>query len=412
MIKTLRKRFIRIAMLAVTAVLLALCLIVNAANYISVDNSLTNMLQIISNNRGMVPQSPPGGFDKPGTRPEGGFTPETPFSTRYFVLWYDADGTLLRSDLGKIAAVTEADTAEYLQAAAKHGAGYCWVNGYRCFVTQCEDGGFMAIFLDAHRDLQTVKTTAWLSLAAMLFCVACVYLVVTLLSRRAIDPVVKASEKQKQFITDASHELKTPITVIATSLKVLEMESGENKWIDKSLAQTEKLRDLVNSLVSLSRLDEEQSPLKMAEFPISEAISETAESFRDYAEANDHELQLEIAPELTYIGDEYAIRQLVSILLDNAVKYADEHACIKLSLEKGKKGPVIRTMNPCTGLTQQQVERLFDRFYRVDASRSSSGFGIGLSLAHSIAEGHKGSIRATCREDGEIEFTVSLGKCV
>ena len=174
MIKTLRKRFIRIAMLAVTAVLLALCLIVNAANYISVDNSLTNMLQIISNNRGMVPQSPPGGFDKPGTRPEGGFTPETPFSTRYFVLWYDADGTLLRSDLGKIAAVTEADTAEYLQAAAKHGAGYCWVNGYRCFVTQSEDGGFMAIFLDAHRDLQTVKTTAWLSLAAMLFCVACV----------------------------------------------------------------------------------------------------------------------------------------------------------------------------------------------------------------------------------------------
>lgn len=220
MIKTLRKRFIRIAMLAVTAVLLALCLIVNAANYISVDNSLTNMLQIISNNRGMVPQSPPGGFDKPGTRPEGGFTPETPFSTRYFVLWYDADGTLLRSDLGKIAAVTEADTAEYLQAAAKHGAGYCWVNGYRCFVTQSEDGGFMAIFLDAHRDLQTVKTTAWLSLAAMLFCVACVYLVVTLLSRRAIDPVVKASEKQKQFITDAGHELKTPITVIATSLMI------------------------------------------------------------------------------------------------------------------------------------------------------------------------------------------------
>ena len=411
MIKTLRKRFIRIAMLAVTAVLLALCLIVSIANYVSVDNSLTQMLQMISNNQGTVPQAPPGGFDKPGTRPEGGFTPETPFSTRYFVLWYDADGTLLRSDLGKIAAVTEADTAEYLQAAAKHGAGYCWVNGYRCSVTPCEDGSFMAIFLDAHRDLQTVRTTAWLSLAAMLFCVACVYLIVTLLSRRAIDPVVKASEKQKQFITDASHELKTPITVIATSLKVLEMETGENKWIDKSLAQTEKLRDLVNSLVSLSRLDEEQSPLKMAEFSISEAISETAESFRDYAEANGHELQLEIAPELTYTGDEYAIRQLVSILLENARKYADEQTYIKLSLEKNKKGPVIRTVNPCAGLTQQQAERLFDRFYRVDASRSSGGFGIGLSLARSIAEGHKGSIRATCREDGEIEFMVQLGKC-
>lgn len=285
-------------------------------------------------------------------------------------------------------------------------------NGYRCFVTQSEDGGFMAIFLDAHRDLQTVKTTAWLSLAAMLFCVACVYLVVTLLSRRAIDPVVKASEKQKQFITDASHELKTPITVIATSLKVLEMENGENKWIDKSLAQTEKLRDLVNSLVSLSRMDEEQSPLKMCDFSLSDAVSETVGSFADFAAANGHMLTAEIAPEILYHGDEYAIRQMVSILLDNAVKYADEHACIKLSVEKGKKGPVIRTVNPCTGLTQQQVERLFDRFYRVDASRSSSGFGIGLSLAHSIAEGHKGSIRATCCEDNKIEFTVSLGKCV
>ena len=121
---------------------------------------------------------------------------------------------------------------------------------------------------------------------------------------------------------------------------------------------------------------------------------------------------MEIAPALTYTGDEYAIRQLVSILLDNAVKYADEHACIKLSLEKGKKGPVIRTMNPCTGLTRQQVERLFDRFYRVDQSRTTGGFGIGLSMARSIAEGHKGSIKATCCEENKIEFTVLLGKCV
>lgn len=410
MIKTLRKRFIRIAVLAVTAVLLMLCLIVNIANYASVDRDLIRMLQMISGNQGTVPQMPQG--VKPDGKQGGGFTPETPFSTRYFVLRYDDEGVLVNADLGSIAAVTTDDTTAYLQVATKHGVGYGWSNGYRYYVVKNGENRNMAIFLDAHRDLQTVKTTAWLSLAAMLFCVACVYLVVTLLSRRAIDPVVKASEKQKQFITDASHELKTPITVIATSLKVLEMETGENKWIDKSLAQTEKLRDLVNSLVSLSRLDEEQSPLKLAEFPISEAISETAESFRDYAEANDHELQLEIAPELTYIGDEYAIRQLVSILLDNAVKYADEHACIKLSLEKGKKGPVIRTVNSCMGLTQQQADKLFDRFYRVDQSRTTGGFGIGLSMARSIAEGHKGSIKATCCVENKIEFTVSLGKCV
>lgn len=410
MIKTLRKRFIRIAVLAVTAVLLMLCLIVNIANYASVDRDLIRMLQMISGNQGTVPQMPQG--VKPDGKQGGGFTPETPFSTRYFVLRYDDEGVLVNADLGSIAAVTTDDTTAYLQVATKHGVGYGWSNGYRYYVVKNGENRNMAIFLDAHRDLQTVKTTAWLSLAAMLFCVACVYLVVTLLSRRAIDPVVKASKKQKQFITDASHELKTPITVIATSLKVLEMETGENKWIDKSLAQTEKLRDLVNSLVSLSRMDEEQSPLKMCDFSLSDAVSETVGSFADFAAANGHMLTAEIAPEILYHGDEYAIRQMVSILLDNAVKYASDGSPIRLTLEKGKKGPVLRTVNCCEGLTQQQADKLFDRFYRVDQSRTTGGFGIGLSMARSIAEGHKGSIKVTCREENKIEFTVSLGKCV
>lgn len=410
MIKTLRKRFIRIAVLAVTAVLLMLCLIVNIANYASVDRDLIRMLQMISGNQGTVPQMPQG--VKPDGKQGGGFTPETPFSTRYFVLRYDDEGVLVNADLGSIAAVTTDDTTAYLQVATKHGVGYGWSNGYRYYVVKNGENRNMAIFLDAHRDLQTVKTTAWLSLAAMLFCVACVYPVVTLLSRRAIDPVVKASEKQKQFITDAGHELKTPITVIATSLKVLEMESGENKWIDKSLAQTEKLRDLVNSLVSLSRMDEEQSPLKMCDFSLSDAVSEIVGSFADFAAANGHMLTAEIAPEILYHGDEYAIRQMVSILLDNAVKYASDGSPIRLTLEKGKKGPVLRTVNCCEGLTQQQADKLFDRFYRVDQSRTTGGFGIGLSMARSIAEGHKGSIKATCREENKIEFTVLLGKCV
>ena len=409
MIKTLRKRFIRITMLAVTAVMLVLCLIVNIANYVSVDGDLTKMLQMISNNQGTVPQMPLG--DRQTDKPQGGFTPETPFSTRYFVLRYDDEGTLVNADLGSIAAVTEDDTAEYLQIAIQHGEGYGWSDGYRYYVVKNGENRNMAVFLDAHKELATVKTTAILSLAAMLFCVACVYLIVTLLSRRAIDPVVKASEKQKQFITDASHELKTPITVIATSLKVLEMENGENKWIDKSLAQTEKLRDLVNSLVSLSRMDEEQSPLKISDFSITDAVSETVSSFEDFAEANGHTLTAEIAPEMTYRGDEYAIRQMVSILLDNAVKYASENSPICVTLEKGKKGPVLRTVNHCEGLTQQQADKLFDRFYRADPSRTAGGFGIGLSLARSIAEGHKGSIKATCRGENEIEFTVQLGKC-
>ena len=145
----------------------------------------------------------------------------------------------------------------------------------------------------------------------------------------------------QRFITDASHELKTPLTVIATSLKVLEMD---------------------------------------------------------------------IAPGLFCRGDEYAIRQLVSVLLDNAVKYADSGGSIRFRLEAAPKGAVLRVSNPCAGLDTTELDKLFDRFYRPDRSRSkqTGGFGVGLSIARSIVEAHHGSIRAECPEDGIIQFVVAL----
>lgn len=407
MIRRLRKRFIRIATLAVTAVLLVLCLSVNIANYISVDSGLTNVLNVISDNRGTMPPMPPG--QPPEGRPDGQLTKETPFSTRYFVLRYDGDGDLIKADLDKIAAVTEDDVGEYLSLALEHGEGYGYARGYKYRVVYNGEDRWMAIFLDDYQEMRSVREIALVSLAAMAGCVALVYVIVVLCSRRAIDPVVQASERQKQFITDASHELKTPITVIATSLKVLEMETGKQKWIDKAQTQTEKLTELVNSLVTLSRMDEEKTPLHFAPFAVSDAVRETAESFRDFAESNGHALRLEIAPELAFSGDEYAIRQLVSILLDNVVKYAAEGTGIAFSLEKTKKGVLLSSVNVSrTPLAPEELDKLFDRFYRADPARSGTGgFGIGLSIARSIAEGHKGGIRASL-EDGKICFRAEL----
>lgn len=407
MIRRLRKRFIRIATLAVTAVLLVLCLSVNIANYISVDSGLTNVLNVISDNRGTMPPMPHG--QPPEGRPDGQLTKETPFSTRYFVLRYDGDGDLIKADLDKIAAVTEDDVGEYLSLALEHGEGYGYARGYKYRVVYNGEDRWMAIFLDDYQEMRSVREIALVSLAAMAGCVALVYVIVVLCSRRAIDPVVQASEHQKQFITDASHELKTSITVIATSLKVLEMETGKQKWIDKAQTQTEKLTELVNSLVTLSRMDEEKTPLHFAPFAVSDAVRETVESFRDFAESNGHALRLEIAPELAFSGDEYAIRQLVSILLDNVVKYAAEGTGIAFSLEKTKKGVLLSSVNVSrTPLAPEELDKLFDRFYRADPARSGTGgFGIGLSIARSIAEGHKGGIRASL-EDGKICFRAEL----
>ena len=429
MIKKLRSRFIRIAMLSVAAVMLLLTIILNTANYISTDSDLKQTLTLIYENAGTIPHSsafapvPPGSADAPAppedaqapqsppedkiARREGPFTEETPFSTRFFVLRYTDDGTLTQADLKSIASVTEDDTQAYLAAALAHGAGYGYCGSYRFLVAQ-EDGENIAIFLDSYHELRSLRIVLVWSLAADAACILLVFLLVLLLSRRAIDPVVRSAEQQKQFITDASHELKTPITVIATSLKVLEMETGKQKWIDKAMAQTEKLTDLVNSLVTLSRMDEEDSPLKMEDFPVSDAVNETAESFRELAESKGHALTLSIAPGLTYHGDEYAVRQLVSILLDNAVKYAAEGSSISLSLEKARRGVVLRTSNGCEKQDGLDTGKLFDRFYRADTARSSgNGFGIGLSIARSIAEGHKGGIRASL-DGGRIEFTAEL----
>lgn len=407
MIRRLRKRFIRIATLAVTAVLLVLCLSVNIANYISMDSGLTNVLNVISDNRGTMPPMPHG--QPPEGCPDGQLTKETPFSTRYFVLRYDGDGDLIKADLDKIAAVTEDDVGEYLSLALEHGEGYGYARGYKYRVVYNGEDRWMAIFLDDYQEMRSVREIALVSLAAMADCVALVYVIVVLCSRRAIDPVEQASEHQKQFITDASHELKTPITVIATSLKVLEMETGKQKWIDKAQTQTEKLTELVNSLVTLSRMDEEKTPLHFAPFAVSDAVRETAESFRDFAESNGHALRLEIAPELAFSGDEYAIRQLVSILLDNVVKYAAEGTGIAFSLEKTKKVVLLSSVNVSrTPLAPEELDKLFDRFYRADPARSGTGgFGIGLSIARSIAEGHKGGIRASL-EDGKICFRAEL----
>ena len=355
MIERLRKRFIRIATLAVAGVLLLLCVTVNAANYVSVNRQLTQMLQMICDNQGTVPHFPPDG--KPGQKPDGPFTPETPYSTRYFVLRYDGDGDLEQADLTHIAAVSEDDTAQYLTAALRHGAGFGYTAGYKYYVVHTDTDRWMAIFLDSYQELHAVVTFAWMSLAAAAVCVALVYGIIVLCSRRAIAPVIQASERQKQFITDASHELKTPITVIATSLKVLEMEVGQQKWIDKAEAQTEKLTELVNELVTLSRMDEEASPLQMAGFQVSDALAETAESFRDFAASAGHTLDVRVTPGLTYCGDEYAIRQLVSILLDNAVKYAAPGTPIVFSLAKGRHGVVIRTENQCDVLDTAAVAR-------------------------------------------------------
>jgi len=427
MIGRLRKRFIRIALLSVALVMLLLSVVVNVSNFLSVNADVDSLLSMISDEEarptpslhaaegdhgmmredGMRPDGEPDWFDGRGGKR---FNSETPFSTRYFVLYYDEDGALLASDLSHIAAVEEDEVSEYLSVAAKHGEGSAYYGGYKYQVTAFGPSAHKVVFMDCYTQLRSVRMVALLTLAADAVCLLLVYALVVVFSKKAIDPVVRSAKQQKQFITDASHELKTPLTVMTTSLKVLEMEVGQSKWIDKAAAQTEKMTELVNSLVTLSRMDEEEPPVTMADFDLSAAVEETVDSFRDNAEAEGHAIRAEIADGISFHGDEAAIRQLVSILMDNALKYALPGGEISLSLNREHRGIVLRQSNPCEEMDKAETEKLFDRFYRADPSRSSEkkGFGVGLSIARGIVEAHKGSITAACPEKGRIEFNVLL----
>lgn len=408
MIHKLQQKFIIIAMTSVTLVMLVLGISINVINFISVNADMTRTLEMIFENQGSVPSF--AGKNGPAERRDNHFTIETPYSTRYFVLRYDTQGNLAAANMKNIAAVTEADAGIYLEIAQKNGEGFGFTGSYKYYVAKTGADKYMAIFLDCHNELHSIQTMAVISVLVIAGCIALIFVLVMFFSRRAISPAIQSIEMQKQFITDAGHELKTPLTVIQTSLKVLEMDTGENKWIDKIQGQTDKLTKLVNDLVTLSRLDEEKTPLQFDEFDISATVAEVADSFRDYALEQGHTLHSEVEQQQYYHGDEAAIRQLTSILLDNAVKYADPGSEISVRLFRQKRTLVLQTENQCSSLNAAEAERLFDRFYRADKSRNSKtgGFGIGLSIAKSIAEAHGGSIEATSTANGAIQFSVRL----
>lgn len=408
MIEGLRRRFIRIAVSAAALVVMLLLGGVNLANYLSVRAQCRETLDMILENQGTIPNFS-AQEDAPDKRADPPFDRETRYATRYFVLRYNGEGVLEQADLEHIAGVTEEDADAFLSLARAHGAGAGQTGDYTYLVAQTGEDRWMAIFLYSRGELRAVYGMLGVSAAAAVLCIALVYGVVCVCSRRAIEPLVQASQRQKQFVTDASHELKTPLTVIATSLKVLEMDVGEQKWIDKAQGQVERMRDLVNALLAAARLDEQGIKLPFARFSIRQAVRETTESFESYAKTEGHALRLALPKaEAAYYGCEYSVRQLTSILLENAIQYASPGAEIRLCLRPIRKGFCISTRNACENLDLLEEGKLFDRFYRADPARRSGGFGVGLSMVRSIAENHKGAAYAKKTEDGELEIGAEL----
>ena len=408
MLKRLRRKFIGITMCSIVLVLGSIIGIINLANYWNINNNADALLSVLAENDGVFPRV--GDMEGSGQKPPPrDMSPEAPFNTRYFTVVLRLDGTVFSVDTGRIAAVSSEEAAEYAAQLYAQGKTGGFFENYKYQAHACNEG-IMYIFLDCNDELETFYSFLFVSILASLIGILLVFALVLFFSKLAVRPVAESYEKQKQFITDASHEIKTPLTVIDANTEVLEMESGENEWTKSIKNQVKRLASLTEKLVFLSRMEEENAALQMADFSLSEAILQTAQPYEAIAEVQGKTLSLEIERNVSYYGNEVSLRQLISLLLDNAMKYSTPGGSIAVQFRTAGKNKVLSVKNTVSHIQKGKLDMLFERFYRLDSSRSSQtgGYGIGLSVARAIVTAHKGKISAQSDDGRSILFTIVL----
>ena len=404
MIRKLRAKLIIASLLSLLLVLSVIIGVAGVLNYTSLVSDADSVLAILRENDGTFPLGdPPGGKDR--FREGRRFSPELPYESRYFTVFLSESGSVISVNTGKIAAVDTATAIDYAAEAVASGAARGFADDYR-FTVYASGEETHVVFLDCGRELGSFRSFLATSAAVSAAGLLAVTLLLIFFSGRIVKPFSENYEKQRRFITDAGHELKTPLTIIDADAEVLEMDLGENEWLGDIRTQTKRLAELTNSLILLSRM-EEQPRMEKIEFPLSDVVEETVETFQALARTRGKTLSSRVQPMLSMNGDEKAIRQLLTILLDNAVKYADEGGRIEAVLEKQKNTLRLSVFNTAESVSRESLAHLFDRFYRADASRNSGtgGYGLGLSIASAVVAAHRGKISASSPDGKSLRIT-------
>ena len=435
MIKILRRKFIAIAMVSVVLVLFGLIGTMDILNYYRTTESIKSEMSLLKENGGDLSELKTGRgftFGNGGPAPSEKITPpsdaklapenrftsgmnqETPFSLRYFTVTLNASGEEVAVNTNDIFLVDEETAVSMAKSLASKGKTSGFYENYYydvLDVTTADEPCSMYLFLNANEKLESFRSFRNISFFISLLGVLLVYILVVFLSRIVTKPVAETYEKQKRFITDASHEIKTPLAIIGANTEVLEMTQGDNEWLKSIKNQIERLTSLTEKLVFLSRMDEENTKLDMVEFSLSDAVLEVAESFLPVAKAKEKQLDIFVEENISYVGNEETISQAVSLLLDNALKYANEKGRVEVRLKTSAKNKKeILVYNTLDEIAEGKHDELFERFYRTDSSRSSKtgGHGIGLSVVKAIVTAHKGRIFAESKDSKSIVFRMVL----
>ena len=404
MTKALQRKFIRTAMVAVTALLVVLLGSINLANWWQERAQTDQMLQFLLQED--LPPADQGPSDRgPLWQP---FNADTRGAARFFQIFYDQSGQVVRVDVGQIATVSESQALAYADQCQGQQEGA--VDRFRFCRAATRDGqGEVLLFLDVSDSRQSILVVLLLSVGVGLACWLGTFFLVALLSRRAIAPVVRGMEKQRQFVTNAGHEIKTPLAIIQVNTEALELHQGESKWTRNIRAQTARLTGLMENLLTLARMDEARLPPAQP-VDLSGTARESVQAFQEAAGARQLTLAGQIAPGIVLQTSREHMVQLLSVLLDNGVKYTEEGGSIRLTLAREGNTVRLQVRNGPTQVPDGDLSRLFDRFCRGDPARSqrTGGYGIGLSAAQAIVQAWQGTIGVQAEGEDTLVFTVTF----
>lgn len=413
MVRKLQNKFVATVMAAFLILTIIVAGGINFFGYIQMISRYDQMLEILVSNNGEFPE--PEEYNKKVISNFGyefKITVESKFENRYFLVELDDEGRFISSDVSHVAAVSQEDARKYsevifrkLKQGEMEKGTY---DSYRYKLHRTENG-YEAVFVDMSQQMGNLANIRLMSIIISIALLILLMVIVSVLSKRAIRPLVENMEKQKRFITDAGHELKTPLAVISANADVLELTCGANEWIDSIRNQTKQMNELVKRLLFLSKMEEGQQ-LVMTEFDLSSVVSEKVSQISTIALSMGKEFQTEIAEGIRYKGDVTAIEHLVSVLTENSVKYCTDKGKIQVKLYKSGKTIHFEVRNTGEPLKESEMSRLFERFYRPDVSRNKNtgGHGIGLSIAKAVVTSHKGKIYARNEKDNMVAFCVEL----
>ncbi len=406
MIRSLRWKFIWLAMLSLLGTMTVLCVSIGVGNHWLTTRRVDRAISLLHQNGGTF--LPPGVTFDPSDF-EFQVTPETAFETRYFIVELTEQREVKAVDLEHIAAFDRHSVTETISKVIQTGGSRGYVDYYRFGLFPSEDGGSTMIVMDCFLMLQAADNMLRITVIIFCVCALIVFLLLLFFSGRAIRPFAENLERQRQFVTDASHELKTPLSILSADLDLLSDSCGESRWLGSARTQIARLDKLIRNLVELARTEETIREGASEVFSLSDIALASAEVFAPLAEAEGNTLAAEVAAGVELRGVQDDLFRLFSILLDNAVRYCDAGGTIRLSVSQRGRTVRLSVSNPCAGLNPAQLPRYFDRFYRADSSRSrtTGGYGIGLSTARAIVARHRGRL-TNHYANGIITFTALL----